>query len=437
MKDRQDLRVSAIFFGFGNRKTLAVGPFLTRSISSTLIAGAPYKMARVVATSLPSGVRLLLLDVPLASLASRRFAYPPIAPSRSAVRYLSAPPSVSSSTSSSAGTRQAGSSIAPSAIASSASSDSKYPDFGTPITARHSPSSSSFRRGSRLRRTLFYLGWIPVAAFIATHVCTLANITGNSMSPTFNPSSTTSSSDIVLLNRTITYQHEALRAGDIVTLISPLNPNTLLVKRVIALPGDTVRVWAPGSSAKHVGRWTRIKIPPGHVWVEGDAAVDIVPGSLEGEAYGKTAAGRGKSRDSREFGPVPMGLVTGRIEYVVWPPARFGHPAPRPSSNSIGSGPQQYPPSSTDRRRREDRSTQVNPSIARILEEMTKLDPKSRSKAHPEDSVISPYVDWNDPNAREPQDGDAKEQDRGKEDRIRKHAWNHLSRGGRLGDDAD
>uniref|UniRef100_V5GP93 Peptidase S26 domain-containing protein n=2 Tax=Kalmanozyma brasiliensis (strain GHG001) TaxID=1365824 RepID=V5GP93_KALBG len=243
------------------------------------------------------------------------------------------------------------------------------------------------------------------------------------MSPTFNPAPQSNRSDLVLLNRTVTYKHAELAVGDIVTLISPLDPRLLLTKRVIALPGDSVRVWVPG------GRWRRIQVPPGHVWVEGDAAVDILPGSLERVANGESApAGwRNKSRDSREFGPVPMGLITSRIEAVVWPPERWGRPAPRPEPRGEANG--KYPQSSNDR------MTQVNPSLARVLDEMTLMDKQGRGrKAHPQDSVISPYVDWDDPHAQD-EGTDPKEE--GEDGRRRKHAWNQSSRGGRLGDDAD
>ncbi len=188
------------------------------------------------------------------------------------------------------------------AVSSSSSSDtsslstssSKYADFNASPSYRLSSSSRPHQR-SKLNRTLFILGWIPVAAFITSHFVSLGNVTGGSMSPTFNgpyhiASAANSPSDVVLLNRTIKVQHNNLRAGDIVTLISPLDPRLLLTKRIIALPETQC---ASGSlqqeaekeeqeeGGKAAGRWTRMKIPPGHVWVEGDAAVDIVFGSLE------------------------------------------------------------------------------------------------------------------------------------------------------------
>lgn len=315
--------------------------------------------------------------------------------------------------------------------------------------AHYRPSSHPHpHKRTKLGRTLFALGWIPVAAFITSHLYSLGNVTGGSMSPTFNgphsiASASSARSDVVLLNRTIKVQLDQLKAGDIVTLISPLDPRLLLTKRVIALPGDTVRVWVPAGKAggqnvggRRVGRWARIKIPPGHVWVEGDAAVDIVPGSLERVVNSTFTPEslRNKSRDSREFGPVPMGLITSRIEYIVWPPERFGKPKPRPIASLSSAA--QFPPSSSTRMPADDASTQVNPSLARILDEMTSMAPGARTKAHPDDSVISPYVDWSGPEAKEHQDVATAEQARADKEK-RKHAWNHLSRGGQLGDDAE
>lgn len=133
---------------------------------------------------------------------------------------------------------------------------------------------------------------------------------------------------------------------------SPSNPNLLITKRILALGGDVVDLWVPHSddlepepfehTGPHVqslaytnlyhralraaakchtphsrGEWLRIEIPPNYAWVEGDASV----GSGRAE---------NKSRDSREFGPVPLGLLTARVEWIIWPFAHFGPPKPRP-----------------------------------------------------------------------------------------------------------
>lgn len=97
-----------------------------------------------------------------------------------------------------------------------------------------------------------------------------------------------------------------LRRGDIVTYLSPLDPNQLVCKRIIGLSGDTVCIDPTRLSAPVVdedqgsGRRERTKpkgmhvaVPKGHIWTQGDNAA--------------------ASRDSRDYGPVPIALVKGRL----------------------------------------------------------------------------------------------------------------------------
>lgn len=80
---------------------------------------------------------------------------------------------------------------------------------------------------------------------------------------------------------------------------SPTNPERLVTKRIIALPGDVVHTKA---------RYPRdtVMVPAGHVWVEGDH-----PDS-------------NKNHDSNWYGPVSQSLIVGRVGAVVWPWRRRG-----------------------------------------------------------------------------------------------------------------
>jgi hypothetical protein len=92
----------------------------------------------------------------------------------------------------------------------------------------------------------------------------------------------------------MTRRHGYVR-GAVVTLWSPEDERVMLIKRVIGLPGDWVRV--PTERNTH-----RLQhVPPGQVWVEGDGTC---------------------SRDSTSFGPVPLALLTGQVAAVIWPPWR-------------------------------------------------------------------------------------------------------------------
>jgi mitochondrial inner membrane protease subunit 1 len=81
-----------------------------------------------------------------------------------------------------------------------------------------------------------------------------------------------------------------LARGDIITLKSPMDPNRIVCKRILGLPGDVVCVDPTGRCAPST---EHVKIPQGHIWIMGDNA--------------------DASRDSRFHGPVSMALVQAKV----------------------------------------------------------------------------------------------------------------------------
>ncbi|KXL47702.1 hypothetical protein M433DRAFT_31546, partial [Acidomyces richmondensis BFW] len=125
--------------------------------------------------------------------------------------------------------------------------------------------------------------------FLTDNFYHTALITGSSMSPTLNPTfSSTGYRDLLLFSRP--RPHTPLRRGDIVEFYTPVDATKKSVKRIIALPGDTVGwdSWVGG----------RVEVPAGHLWVEGDNWRE--------------------SRDSNWYGPVSRGLVTGKAMKILW-----------------------------------------------------------------------------------------------------------------------
>jgi len=113
-------------------------------------------------------------------------------------------------------------------------------------------------------------------------------MSGPSMLPTFSDDP----SEIVIeemLTHTL-FPNTFLTRGDLITFESPITRGRLVCKRLIGLPGDAVCVDPTGQYADSD---VHIRVPKGHVWVCGD--------NMSG------------SRDSRQYGPVPMGLIKGRI----------------------------------------------------------------------------------------------------------------------------
>jgi inner membrane protease subunit 1 len=87
-----------------------------------------------------------------------------------------------------------------------------------------------------------------------------------------------------------------LKRGDLVTFESPLAPGRLVCKRLLGLPGDIICVDPTGLKAPSL---EHVVVPRGHLWLMGDNA-DF-------------------SRDSRDYGPVPLSLVRGTL----WARVRF------------------------------------------------------------------------------------------------------------------
>nr|XP_036883391.1 mitochondrial inner membrane protease subunit 2 isoform X1 [Manis javanica]XP_036883392.1 mitochondrial inner membrane protease subunit 2 isoform X1 [Manis javanica]XP_036883393.1 mitochondrial inner membrane protease subunit 2 isoform X1 [Manis javanica]XP_036883394.1 mitochondrial inner membrane protease subunit 2 isoform X1 [Manis javanica] len=80
---------------------------------------------------------------------------------------------------------------------------------------------------------------VPVAVTFLDRVVCVARVEGASMQPSLNPGGS-QSSDVVLLNHWKVRNFEVQR-GDIVSLVSPKNPEQKIIKRVIALEGDIVK----------------------------------------------------------------------------------------------------------------------------------------------------------------------------------------------------
>ncbi|KAI8892481.1 peptidase S24/S26A/S26B/S26C [Globomyces pollinis-pini] len=129
------------------------------------------------------------------------------------------------------------------------------------------------------------------AYLLTSHVGLFTSSEGPSMLPTINIMG-----DFFYLDR-LFWRRKPLELGHLVVFISPVNPNRVVVKRLIGLPGDTV-FEDPRTQN------TSVVVPNGHIWVQGDNL------SL--------------SLDSTSYGPVPMGLILGRLTFQLLPFNKFG-----------------------------------------------------------------------------------------------------------------
>jgi signal peptidase I len=162
--------------------------------------------------------------------------------------------------------------------------------------------------GSWSRDLLFS---VVISGFIILFLYQPVRVEGTSMLPRLEDE------DRLFINK-FAYRFEAIHRGDVVVFQYPRDHTKSYIKRVIALPGDDLR------------------IDHGTVWVNGEALVEnYVPLKYqddrsqpemtipEGE-YFVMGDHRTISSDSRDFGPVARPLIYGKAAFVYWPMDQLG-----------------------------------------------------------------------------------------------------------------
>jgi signal peptidase I len=141
-------------------------------------------------------------------------------------------------------------------------------------------------------------------------------VSGNSMSPTFHDKE-------YILTDKITYRFNDPRRGDVVVFKSPKNPDVDFIKRIIAIPGDTVsvrngRVYVNDEELPEKYLADRM-FTPGSYFLREGGSVTVPEGSLFVMGDNRTG-----SSDSREWGPVKKEEIIGRVFFRYFPFDRLG-----------------------------------------------------------------------------------------------------------------
>jgi len=137
-----------------------------------------------------------------------------------------------------------------------------------------------------------------LCALIAAFFVRFWPVSGPSMAPHI------SSGEFVIVN-TLAYRLGSPRRGDIVAFRHDALTTETYIKRVIGLPGD------------------RVRIARGVVYLNGTPLVETYVQHPDNRSY-VLGDNRAVSEDSRVFGPVPDGELTGKALAGVWPLRSFG-----------------------------------------------------------------------------------------------------------------
>lgn len=129
-------------------------------------------------------------------------------------------------------------------------------------------------------------------------------VRGSSMEPTLHDGQR-------LLVSKFSYRFGSPRPGDIIVFRSPLNPGDDLIKRVIALEGDTVEV-----DRGQVRVNGRLKEEP---YIANHDISILPPRRVPADRVFVLGDNRPNSEDSRFFGSVPVNMIKGKALVVWWP----------------------------------------------------------------------------------------------------------------------
>jgi signal peptidase I len=152
---------------------------------------------------------------------------------------------------------------------------------------------------------------VVVCVLLITYVVQAFKVQGTSMSPELRDG------ERILVNKFLYYFGDIHR-GDVVVFWYPEDPELSFIKRVVALPGETVEIrsgtvlvngspidepYVAGPNAD-LRTFESQEVKPGHFYVLGD--------------------NRKGSNDSRSWGLVPKRYIYGKAFLRIWPPRDFG-----------------------------------------------------------------------------------------------------------------
>jgi signal peptidase I len=152
---------------------------------------------------------------------------------------------------------------------------------------------------------------LAVSFFIITFLYQPVRVEGTSMLPRLGDQ------DRLFINKFV-YHFAEIHRGDVVVFHYPRDPQKSYIKRVIAVPGDELRI---DDGRTYInGRLLPEPYVPRRFHDSRSQDVMVI----QPAQYFVMGDHRSISSDSRDFGPVPRDLIYGKAAFVYWPAEDMG-----------------------------------------------------------------------------------------------------------------
>ncbi len=146
---------------------------------------------------------------------------------------------------------------------------------------------------------------LPIRLFVAEPFL----VYGDSMKPTFE------TGDYLIVDE-LTYRLREPKRGDVVVLKPPQDEKRHFIKRIIGLPGDTVTVNGSEVTITNNANPAGFRLNEPYITLQSDKESRI---TLSADEYFVAGDNRSASFDSRSWGPLPSGNITGRALFRLYP----------------------------------------------------------------------------------------------------------------------
>ncbi len=158
-----------------------------------------------------------------------------------------------------------------------------------------------------------FLVVVPIRLFVAQPFV----VSGASMEPTF------SGGEYLIIDE-LSYRFREPARGDVVVFRFPLDPAKYFIKRIIGLPGETVKISGGRVTVASDALSEDVELvePYAAGLLKGGGTLTV---SLKKDEYFVLGDNRRESSDSRLWGPLPRGNIVGRAFVRLIPIAEAGY----------------------------------------------------------------------------------------------------------------